>query len=245
MSHPRRDLLAINGLGGLEFLWDGFRAAIAPKHDLVVLDLPGHGDRKPLPDYHYAALVEDVVQQVESRRAFPLLGWSVGATVAWLVAARHPRLVTHLVLIEPAAPHLDRFRNGPIPEPVHSFTYASVDKAMAALAAIDSSITPQDVDRLYRRNAIGRLEPRFDPAIFPALVEDARDRGEELGLELSAVRCPVLVIRGEKSFISEAMARDVSGLAPRSRYVTVKGAGHFIVKERPVETAAIVADFLN
>lgn len=238
-------VFAINGLGGLEFLWDRFKAAMAPAYDLIVVDLPGHRESPPIADYHYSALVDYVVERVRSRHAFPLIGWSVGAAVAWLVAARHPALVQKLVLIEPAAPHQSRFRHGPIPESRHAFTYATVEKAIEALSAIDPSVTSTDVEGMYRKNEGGRWEPRFDPTILPALVEDAKYRGDELGLELAAVRCPVMVIRGEESFITDAMTRELVDLASGSTYVTVRNAGHFIVKERPVELATIVADFIS
>ena len=246
MSNSRDSVVvAINGLGGLEFLWDGLRAALSPRYELVVLDLPGHGDRPPLPDYHYAALVDDVVERVKPCREFPLLGWSVGAAVAWLLAAQHPQLVTSLVLIEPAAPHQSRFRHGPIPEPVHPFTFAGIDKAIEALRAVDSSVTQTDVVRLYRQNSAGRWEPRFDPAMYAPLVEDARDLGDELGLELAAVRCPVLVVRGERSFLTDAMAQELVSLAPNSTYATVRDAGHFVVKEKPTELGRIISNFLG
>ena len=238
-------VVAINGVGGLEFLWDRFKAAMAPAYELIVVDLPGHGDSPPIADYHYSALVDHVVERVRPRQGFPLIGWSVGAAVAWLVAARHPALVQKLVLIEPAAPHQSRFRNGPIPESRHAFTYATVEKAIEALSAIDPSVTATDVEGMYRQNEGGRWEPRFDPMILPALVEDAKNHGDELGLELATVRCPVLVIRGEGSFITDGMTRELAGLASSSSHVTVKGAGHFIVKEKPIELAAIVADFFS
>ena len=172
-------VVAINGLGGLAYLWERLAAAMAPGYRLEVLDLAGHGDRPRVADYHYDALVEDVVERVASHRTFPLLGWSVGAAVAWLVAARHPDRVTHLVLIEPAAPHQSPFRFAPDPPASHEFTFASIDEAVQAIGAIYPTVTEIDVRRLYRQNAASRWEPRFDPAIFPALVEDAREQGEE------------------------------------------------------------------
>lgn len=86
----QRTIVAVNGLGGLEHLWDGFRAALPPAVQLRVLDLPGHGDRPPAEDYRYAALVGDVVQRTADLGPFPLLGWSVVAPSRgwWLRATR-------------------------------------------------------------------------------------------------------------------------------------------------------------
>src|SRR5215471_7170070 len=86
----QRTIVAVNGLGGLQHLWDGFRAVLPPAVELRVLDLPGHGDRPPAADYRYAALVDDVLARTADLPPFPLAGWSVGGAVAWLVAARRP-----------------------------------------------------------------------------------------------------------------------------------------------------------
>jgi len=140
----------VNGLGGLEHLWDGFRATLPPALGLRVLDLPGHGDRPPAEDYRYTALIADVIQRTADLRPFALLGWSVGGAVAWLVAARHPERVTRLILLDPAAPHQSPFRHGPTPEPVHPYTHASLEEARQALSTLDPTVTEQDIQRGYR-----------------------------------------------------------------------------------------------
>jgi pimeloyl-ACP methyl ester carboxylesterase len=238
-------LVAVNGLGGLEYLWDGFRAALPASVALRVLDLPGHGDRPPAADYRYGSLVDDVHARTADLEPFPLLGWSVGGAVAWLFAARHPERVTRLVLLDPAAPHQSRFKDGPTPEPAHPYTYASLQDARAALAQIDPTITDEDVRRGYRQNAQERWEPRFDPAIFPALVSDARDNGNALRVELGAVSAPTLVVRGDRSFGRQGDLDDVAAEIPGARAAIVRGAGHFMVREQPQQLVQLVVDFLR
>ena len=238
-------LVAVNGLGGLEHLWDGFRAALPAPVELRVLDLPGHGDRPPATDYRYAALVEDVLARTGDLEPFPLVGWSVGGAVAWLFAARHPDRVTSLVLLDPAAPHQSRFKDGPTPEPVHPYTYASLEDARRALAPIDPTVTDDDVRRLYRQDVRGRWEPRFDPAIFPALVGDARDLGNAFRVELGAILAPTLVVRGERGLLPRADLDEVVAGIPGARGATLRGAGHFMVREQPEQLSRLVLDFLQ
>lgn len=238
------NLVVINGLGGLGYLWDGLRAAL-PQVSIRVLDFPGHGDRPPSADYRYSALVEDVANRTADLEAFTLLGWSVGAAVAWLFAARHPGRVTRLVLLEPAAPHQSPFRQGPTPEPVHVFTYASVGRAAAVIRGIDPTTTEADILRSYRKNAAGRWEPRFDPAILPALVDDARDNGEEMYFELAEIFVPTLIIRGEHSYVRPEQVAEIAAELPDARVQTVAGAGHFLVKEQPQAVARLLVDFLS
>jgi len=241
----RRTVVAVNGLGGLDYLWDGFRAALPATVDLRVLDLPGHGGRPPAEDYRYAALVDDVVRRTAELEPFPLLGWSVGAAVAWLLAARHPERVDRLVLLDPAAPHQSRFRHGPTPEPVHPYTYVSVEEARQALATIDPTVTDEDVRRGYRKDERGRWEPRFDPAIFPALVEDARERGDQFRAELERIEAPTLCVRGERSFLGPEELAEIASAIPHSRSATVQGAGHFMIREQPEAVVRLVLDFLG
>jgi esterase len=237
-------LVAVNGLGGLEYLWEGFRAELPSTISLRVLDLPGHGDRPPAADYRYGALVTDVADRTADLDPFPLIGWSVGAAVAWLFAARHPGRATGLVLLDPAVPHQSRFQHGPTPEPVHPYTFASVAEAVEVLRGADPTATDADVRAGYRVNRSSRWEPRFDPAIFPALVEDARARGEEMYLELGGVRVPTLVLRGERSFLGPEQVAEIASALPDARVETVAGAGHFMVRERPAEVVRQVVAFL-
>ena len=241
----QRTIVAVNGLGGLEHLWDGFRAALPPTVNLRVLDLPGHGDRRPAKDYRYGALVADVVRRTADLGPFPLLGWSVGGAVAWLVAARHPERVTRLVLLDPAAPHQSSFRHGPTPEPVHPYTYGSVEEARRALYAIDPTVTDGVIQRAYRQNERGRWEPRFDPAIFPALVEEAREHGADFRDELQGIRTPTLLVRGEHSFWRPEQLAEITTLITDARAATVEGAGHFMVREQPEAVARLVLEFIG
>jgi esterase len=238
-------LVAVNGLGGLEHLWDRFRAALGPEVELRVLDLAGHGERPPASDYGYDALVADVLDRARDLERFPLLGWSVGGAVAWLIAARHPERVTRLVLLDPAAPHQSRFLEGPTPEPVHPYTFETVEEAARQLAAIDPSATEEDVRRGYRRNREGRLEPRFDPAIFPALVEDARRRGDDLRAALGRIVAPTLCVRGERSFLDPGQLAAVAAAIPDSQVASVPDAGHFMLREQPERVARLVWEFLE
>ena len=237
-------LVAVNGLGGLEYLWDGVRTALPAGVDLRVLDLPGHGDRAPAADYRYAALVEDVAGRTADLAPFPLLGWSVGAAVAWLFAARHPGRVSRLVLLDPAAPHQSRFRHAPPPPPVHPYTFATIESAVEVLRGIDPTTTGEDVRRGYRRNPAGRWEPRFDPAILPALVADARERGEELFLELERIDVPALLLRGERSHLGPEQLAEIAAALPDAQVAVVPGAGHFMVREQPEAVARLVLEFV-
>ena len=238
-------LVAVNGLGGVANHWYRFEAALSTDFRLRVVDLLGHGDRPPATDYRYGALVKDVAGCTAELPPFPLIGFSVGGAVAWLFTARHRGRVTHLVLLDPAAPHQSRFREGPTPEAVHVYTYASPAQAVDALRGIDPTVTEEDVTAAYRQNADGRWEPRYDAAILPALVEEARHHGDEFFSELENVRVPTLLLHGENSFLGAAQIAEIASALPEVLVEQVPGAGHFMVRERPQYLADRIAAFVR
>lgn len=244
-GRARRTLVVVHGLGDQAASWARFKAAVEPRFAVLTFDLPGHGQAAPANDYRYAALVESVASATSGIDRFALLGHSVGGALAWLFAARHPERVSALVLVEPAAPHQSPFIHGPTPEPRHPFTYASVAKAIEAFKSLDPSVSEADIQRDYRLQADGRWEPAFDPAIFPPLVDDARDHGAEFRAELGAITAPTLLIKGERSLYRPGQVEEIVAEIPNARLVTMRGATHFVHRQYPEQLAAVVIEFLD
>lgn len=73
--------------------------AAHPAVAMALLDLPGYGDTPLISDFYAAAdaLAEELQQQESNTRIVG--GWSLGAMLALACAARHPGLISHLVLI--------------------------------------------------------------------------------------------------------------------------------------------------
>ncbi|HEY0199981.1 MAG TPA: alpha/beta hydrolase [Rhodanobacter sp.] len=100
---------------------------LAMRFRVVALELPGHGGSDHLPpgaDYHYMDYVQAVLHAVDalSLDRYVLLGHSLGAGVASLVAAAQPERIERLLLIEGLGPlgddgslTLQRFRDALAP----------------------------------------------------------------------------------------------------------------------------------
>lgn len=89
-----------------------------PELDILALDLAGHGmseHRPPGQHYHFVDFVGDVVAAADSFGwdRFTLLGHSMGAGIASLVAASFPQRIRRLVLIEGLGPWGDDPGNCP------------------------------------------------------------------------------------------------------------------------------------
>lgn len=238
-------LVVVPGLGDRALSWKGFAESLGPGVTVLAIDLPGHGEAAPSADYTYAGLVSRMSEEVAGIDRFALLGHSVGAAVAWLFAARNPARVSQLILVEPAAPHQSPFLNGPTPEPRHPFTFGDLGEAREALRHFDPTVTEEDIRSTHRRREDGRWEPDFDPAIYPALVEDGRAHAQAYRRELGAIRCPTFVIGGEHSFVQPALLEEIAGGIPNAHLGTVRGAGHAVHRQSARELARAVVAFLD
>lgn len=98
-------VVAIPGMGDLRTTYDELRdALLAAGYRVVTTDLRGHGDSTPdFTSYGDEATAADVVALVEHLGAGPavLVGNSMGASAAAVVAADRPDLVRALVLLSP------------------------------------------------------------------------------------------------------------------------------------------------
>lgn len=102
-------VVLLHGFGTCTFLWRAVAPTLAEAGCTVVsLDLLGFGesDRPANVDYALPAQAEYVERALTTLRlgAVSLVGQDTGALVALLLAARAPRRVTRLALLEPPAP---------------------------------------------------------------------------------------------------------------------------------------------
>lgn len=99
-------LVLLHGLGENGSTWDRTAAALAATHRVYALDLRGHGASDRAASYSFELMCEDVVRLLDvlGLEQVGLIGQSMGATVAYLLAGAYPERVRELVLEEPPPP---------------------------------------------------------------------------------------------------------------------------------------------
>ena len=96
-----------------------------------------------------------------------------------------------------------------------------------------------------RKNPDGSLRLHYDPALAVAFATTRLDRDLELWNLYDAVRCPTLVLRGERSdLLTRETAREMSERGPRARVVEIPGVGHAPTLIH-ADQIRIVKDFLR
>ncbi len=100
-------LLFLHGVGNLGSAWFEVAPAFAASYRVVVPDLPGHGESAPVSgDLPMATIVggaERLLIEVTSERKAIVVGNSMGAWIATLLALKHPDRVERIVLVNGGA----------------------------------------------------------------------------------------------------------------------------------------------
>jgi pimeloyl-ACP methyl ester carboxylesterase len=101
-------VVLLHGLGATADTWRLTAEHLFGHHYLLAFDMPGHGlSEQPENGYEMAAIAEDIIHGMAKlglgQVALVAHGW--GARIALVLAARHPALVSHLILVD--CPHME------------------------------------------------------------------------------------------------------------------------------------------
>ncbi len=226
-------LALIHGFGANRLSFLSLLAMLRVPAAFHAVELPGHGEAGAVSgDAGPAALADQVAGVLAALPApMPVVGHSLGGAVALELAARHPGLVSRLVLIAPAGwgRSLDAgFLRG-LPE------VGDADAAQSLLERL--VVKPRHIPK------------DFGAQVFHALTAERRAdlrRIAEAALaapEPPLPDVPTTLIWGEDDRInpSDPGRRYPENITP---YV-VQGAGHLPHMEKPGDTAAIIARALG
>lgn len=235
--------------------------------DLVALDLPGHGRSMHLPpgaDYSFPGAIANVLDAADALGwdTFSLLGHSMGAGIASLVAAACPQRIDRLVAIEALgalaeteertvarmreavaaerALHGKRLRVFPdIDTAVRARTYAS---------RVPGSGLDEALVRLLVERGVTAVEGGYAWSSDPRLTLPTFVRMTEAQVEalVAGIECPTLAIFADPAqpYLPDDVRRRRVGLLPRGCLQVLPG-GHHLQMQQPEPIATAVADFLR
>lgn len=233
-----------------------------PELDLLLLDLPGHGRSGHLPagaEYSLATHLHAVLDAADALgwERFDLLGHSMGAAIAALVAVAVPARVGRLALIETF---------GPLSEAVGN-TATRLQQGVAAARALpgkslrvfpdlavavrarmqanqlDEASARLLVERGTRPVAGGHVWSSDPRLTLPAVQRFAEAQVLDL---LAAIACPVRLLYADPAQryfpddLRRARLQALPGLEP-----TVLPGGHHLHMDQPAAVAAVFERFLG
>jgi len=236
-------VLLVHGFGADLNTWMFTQPALAAGRRTIALDLPGHGgsakevgagDAESLTDAVEGALSELGVEQVH------LVGHSMGAAIATLVALRRPRLVSSLTLIASAGlgpeingSFIDRFvcvaRRRDAVEVIGLLVY---DPALVSRAMVE------DVLRYKRLDGVSEALAKIAEAWFSG------DRQSiDLTDRITALAMPVQLIWGREDRIIPVAHAEA--LAARLPVHILDAAGHLPHMEKAGEVNRLIGQFIG
>ena len=222
-------------------VWDRTIAALTTRGiETVQLDLAGSGDRAdasgPFSSTRFAADVGAVVDELA--KPFVIVGQSMGAPVAELVAAARPDRALGLVLLTPVPLGGTRLPDEVI-EPFRALG-GDAEGQRAAREQLSVELSAAGLEQMMRSG----LRLRADAA--RALV-DGWNTGVDEVPERSEYTGPVLIVRGAgDGFVGEELvAMAIAPRFPAAESVVIEGAGHWPHVEQPGALAGLLDRFLR
>jgi len=207
----------------------------------IALDLPGHGRSGWYADgdYSHGRMARDIAGFLTGLGArVTLVGHSRGGIVATHVAALAPRAVDRLVIVD-ADPTRPRPSAAVVPRMRWEGAFDElVDDAHRMRPDLSRDRVADGVRRGAAERADGSWAWRWDPNVRGRATDD---EVEQNLAALSAVRCPVSIVRGADSPAvgDDAILRIEAALRRGIGLDTVAG-GHNPHSEAPVELARIL-----
>jgi pimeloyl-ACP methyl ester carboxylesterase len=250
-------LILLHGYAETSRMWRPIIPLLAKRFMVIPPDLPGIGD-SGIPasglDMKSAAIsIHDLAKSLGVQKA-EVVGHDIGLMVAYAYAAQFPAEVAKLVLMDAFLPgvlgweaiyndpHTWHFRfNGPAPEAlVQGRERIYFDYFWNDFAANKTHSIPETDRRAYAAAYARPRRMRAGWAYFVSFLQAARDFSQ---LSQTKLTMPVLSIGGDKS-LGEALGQQVKLVATNATVIVMKDTGHWILEERPKETAEALQNFL-
>jgi pimeloyl-ACP methyl ester carboxylesterase len=243
------ELVFLHGGAQNAHTWD--TVAMALDRPLLAIDLPGHGHSdegrsgsRSIEDG--TADIATVIQRL-APNARAIVGMSLGGLSALYLYEQFPDLVRRLVLVD-ITPGVTRTKGSAIADFVNGpETFASFDDLLARTIAYNPGRTVSSLRRGILHNAVQRSDGswvwRYARARSGAHSPPV-DRSD-LWSVVSTLAVPVMLVRGTspQSLVDDADEAEFRRRSPTARVEHVEGAGHSVQGDKPLELAALIADF--
>jgi pimeloyl-ACP methyl ester carboxylesterase len=215
-------VVLVHGLAGSSRWWDPVARALATRHRVYLVDLPGFGEWRPrrfILREAPAALARWMAHA--GVPAAHVVGHSMGGLVAARLAAAWPERVHRLVLVAPAG------------VPSGRGMLHHVAPLVAAVSTAPARFLPTLVADAARAGPLTTLRAARD-----LLADDVRR-------DLHAIAAPTLVVLGDRDrLVPPALGAVFAHELRDARLLVLEDTGHVPMAERPRELGGAMLEFL-
>jgi pimeloyl-ACP methyl ester carboxylesterase len=229
--------------GGLAHArWWEHIAPLLSGHEIVALDLSGHGDSSPREVHDVRQWAREIVAVAEDAglERPTVVGHSVGGTPAVAVGVDFPELVRAVITVD------SRFNDYEWPSRHKpSPTYASIEDAIADFQPAHPVAGVEPVPYVQRRVAESSLSRQGDVWRWKR-ADHFRLTGVRMRELLPDLQIPLTLVRTEHGILSAEAAAEMRSLTPAEvDEVLIHGAAHNPMLEQPRALAETLATLLR
>ena len=254
-AHP---MIMLHGLRSYAHVWDDVAKEFCDKYHILSLDQRGRGDSDWAVDGKYdtddyVSDFEQFVDQLGLNR-FILIGHSMGGTNSIVYASRHPEKVTALIIVDNGPrPSTPRAADGRIRQELETTPrfFASLDEAAAMWRAQRPTLT-EEAAKMRAQNTVkelpdGKWTWKWDfEGISKASLNADPSKRIDLWPYVRNIKCPTLVVRGEKSdAFSIETAEEMKRANGNIRWVEIPNATHTVYEDNLDDFNSEVGVFLR
>ena len=250
-------VILLHGYTQTSRMWKPIIPLLAERFTVIAPDLPGIGDSEiPVDglDMKTAAIRIHALAKSLGVEKARVVGHDIGLMVAYAYAAQFPAEVERLVVMDAFLPGVAgwedvynnpgiwHFRfNGPTPEALVRRRERTYFEHYWNDFAADRAHSISEADRVAYTAAYARPgRMRAGWAYFASFPQAAKDFAE---LSKTKLPMPVLAIGGEKAN-GALLGQQMKIVAADATMVVLKDTGHWVLEERPKETADALMKFL-
>lgn len=250
-SDEQPPVLLLHGGSAHARWWDFVVPRLARQYRCVALDLRGHGDSSwPTSlDYRLEAHAADVSAVVDALdlHDIAVVGHSFGGFVSMAYAPGAGPRLSALVIVdsrahinERSARFLQALRKMPHPRYATPAEAVRRFRLLPAAHNADPEVLAHVVRHGLTQTAEGTWTLKFDRRAMSGTP------AQDLSSALAAVRCPILVIRGERSeIVSPAALAEFQTANPGAVTAEIAGAHHHVMLDQPQALAEVIGAFLQ
>lgn len=238
-------LIILHGLFGSSDNWQTIGKKLSEKFTVYLVDLRNHGHSPHTDEFSYGSMCNDLHQLIvnENLTDIILCGHSMGAKVAMMYTQQFPERISKLVVVDMGIkkypPHHQL-----IFDAIFAVDTETINSRKEAEEILKTRIDDHGVLQFLLKNLYwkenGKLAWRMNVKVIHDKIDEILTAIPDV-----VVKNETLFIRGEKSnYIPESDWNDIKKLFPFSTLETVKGSGHWVHAESPIEFYRILDDFI-
>lgn len=231
----KQPILFLHGITDSGLCWNETALAFEPFYDVILMDARGHGlSDKPESGYGADDRVSDVIALLDQLNLLklPIVGHSLGAETAALVAARYPERVSSLILEDPPfVKDTSRETKEAKEERAERFKRSILEFSQMSLDEVIEKGRKENPDWLQTEFfQWAKAKKQVSVNVINGVLEK-RPYWREY---IQAIKCPVLLFTGNNDLggiITPDVAVDLQTALKQAKIVNIPNAGHNIRRQ--------------